>query len=186
MAIDRNAQVIVVRTTIHRDRRGSFVEVHQAKRLAEMGISVEFVQDNFSRSQKHTIRGLDYQIQHPQGKLVYVTRGAILDVAVDLRTHSDQFGTWTSYRLEVDPDEKDKIMTQIYIPPGFAHGYCVLSDWADVTFKCTDYYHPEFQHCIRWNDPDLGVKWPPELTEPVLSDRQGEHAIAFKNAPYFV
>ena len=179
MVVDRDAQIVVVPTVIHKDLRGSFVEVHQAKRLAEMGINVEFVQDNFSRSVRHTIRGLDYQIRHTQGKLVYVTRGAILDVVVDLRIRSKKFGKWSTYRLD------DQNMTQIYIPPGFAHGYCVISDGADVIFKCTDYYHPEFQHCIRWNDLDLGVEWPAGLTDPVLSDRQDQHAIAFRDAPYF-
>jgi dTDP-4-dehydrorhamnose 3,5-epimerase len=179
MVVDRDAKIVTVPTLVHRDRRGSFVEVYQAQRLAEMGIKVEFVQDNFSRSVRHTVRGLDYQLERTQGKLVYVTRGSILDVAVDLRRSSKDFGKWTIYQLD------DERMDQVYIPPGFAHGYCVMSDSADVIFKCTDYYYPKFQYCIRWNDPDLCVGWPPELTDPVLSDRQDQHAVAFRNAPCF-
>jgi dTDP-4-dehydrorhamnose 3,5-epimerase len=176
MIIDPKQGVTVIQPTIHRDVRGNLVEVHQAERLAEMGINVTFVQDNYSRSVRNTIRGLDYQLKHTQAKLVFVTRGTILDVAVDLRRRSARFGKWSSVLLN------DEEMRQIYVPPGFAHGYCVLSDFADVIFKCSDYYHPEYQRCIAWNDPQLGIEWPIET--PILSGRQ-HAAISFSEAPYF-
>ena len=134
------------------------------------------MQDNYSRSVRHAIQGLDYQLEHSQGKLVFVTRGKILDVAVDLRLRSPEFGKWSSFELD------DVHMHQIYIPPGFAHGYCVLSESADVIFKCSDYYYPEFQHCIAWNDPQLGIEWP--VKSPILSARQ-KKAVSFNDTPYF-
>jgi len=183
MIVDPMPGITVIRPEIHPlpgdlDDRGNFVEVYQAERLAQLGVNVTFVQDNYSRSHQHALRGLDYQIPHSQGKLVFVTRGKILDVVVDMRLRSPGFGKWSSYELD------DEQMHQIYIPPGFAHGYCVLSEGgADVIFKCTDYYHPDDQHCMKWDDPKLGIDW--RVKSPILSPRQQTKAVSFEAAERF-
>lgn len=160
--------LLVIQPKVFRDPRGFFTETFQRQRYHDAGINVEFVQDNFSRSSKGTLRGLHYQIQHPQGKLVQVLRGKILDVIVDLRKSSPTFGRWFGVELS------DETCRQVYVPPGCAHGFCVLSESADFTYKCTDYYFPEYERTLLWNDPALGIEWP--LTdEPILSakDRAG-------------
>ncbi len=148
---------------VYPDNRGFFVELFREKWLAQAGIDVTFVQDNQSRSRRGVLRGLHYQLEHPQGKLIRVSRGAIFDVAVDIRVGSPTFGTWTSCILD------DVSHHQLYIPPGFAHGLLVLSDEADVVYKCTDYYDPGGQYGIAWDDPELAIAWP--LDEVLLSEK---------------
>ena len=132
-----------------------------------LGTNVDFVQDNISRSSKNVLRGMHFQKNYPQGKIVKASRGEILDVIVDLRKNSPTYGTWESFKLS----EQNKL--QVWIPPGFAHGFLVLSDSADFEYKCTEYYHPEDEHCLIWNDPEVANDWP--IKEPILSakDRRG-------------
>ncbi len=151
------------------DARGFFLETFQAARYAEVGLPRDWVQDNVSRSKRGTIRGLHYQYQQPQGKLVSVIRGAIWDVAVDLRKSSPTFGK--CYAVELS-DENHR---QLYIPPGFAHGFCALTDTADVLYKCTTGYQPGDERTLLWNDSALGIPWPaiePRLLSP--KDEQGK------------
>ena len=146
------------------DSRGFFLEMYQRKRYTQAGLTMEFVQDNSSRSQKGTLRGIHFQNPHAQGKLVSVSRGRVFDVAVDLRQNSPTYRQW--YGVELD-DEKHR---QLWLPPGFGHGFYVLSDLADFSYKCTDYYHPESDCGIRWDDPDLGIQWP-LAGKPLFSDK---------------
>ena len=158
--------LILIKPAVHSDERGYFMETWHARQFRAAGIDAEFVQDNFSLSEKGTLRGLHYQIEQAQGKLVRVVSGEVFDVAVDVRKSSPTFGQWAGHILS----EENK--HQAWIPPGFAHGFLVLSDTARFEYKCTDYYAPEFDRCIRWNDPDIGIDWPiPAGEEPVLSDK---------------
>ncbi|WP_069471677.1 dTDP-4-dehydrorhamnose 3,5-epimerase [Candidatus Marithrix sp. Canyon 246] len=163
------AGVLIIEPKVFGDSRGFFLETFNADRYAEYGIESNFVQDNYSRSTKGVLRGLHFQKNHPQGKLVSVTSGIVFDVAVDIRQHSSTFGQWVGINLSAD-DHK-----QFYIPPGLAHGFCVLSESADFQYKCTDYYHPEDEASIRWNDPDIGIEW--NISEPILSKKDA-------NAPF--
>jgi dTDP-4-dehydrorhamnose 3,5-epimerase len=156
--------VVVVEPRVFTDPRGFFKETYQRKRYADAGIGAEFVQDNISRSRRGTLRGLHFQVQHAQAKLVQALGGRILDVAVDVRRNSPTFGRWVGAELS---DENHR---QMYIPAGFAHGFCVLSESADLFYKCTDFYYPEHERTLLWNDPDVGIRWPLEM-EPVLSDK---------------
>ncbi len=157
---------LIIEPKVFKDDRGFFMETFRANLLAENGINYQFVQDNHSGSKKNILRGLHYQIRHPQGKLVRAIRGEIFDVAVDLRRSSDTFGKWVSIILS----EGNKKM--FWIPPGFAHGYYALSDWAEIVYKATDYYAPESDRSIVWNDPDIAINWPiPSCTEPLLSEK---------------
>jgi dTDP-4-dehydrorhamnose 3,5-epimerase len=153
--------VLLVEPRVFGDARGFFLETFHAERYAGAGIVGPFVQDNLSRSVKHTLRGLHFQEPQPQGKLVHVLRGAVWDVAVDVRNGSPHFGAWVG--LELSEDNR----RQLWIPPGFAHGFCVLSDSADFFYKCTDFYAPESERCVRWNDPAIGIRWP--VRSPRLS-----------------
>jgi dTDP-4-dehydrorhamnose 3,5-epimerase len=156
--------VIRIVPAVYGDDRGYHMETWQARRFRDFGIDVKFVQDNFSHSSKGTLRGLHYQIQKSQGKLVRVVLGEVFDVAVDLRKSSPNFGRWVGEILSA----KDK--HQLWVPPGFGHGFLVLSDTADFEYKCTNYYAPEFERAIRWDDPDIGIDWPlPSGGQPVLS-----------------
>jgi dTDP-4-dehydrorhamnose 3,5-epimerase len=155
--------VLLIEPRVFSDPRGAFWETYQAKRYADDGIPAIFVQDNCSRSVRGTLRGLHYQLRHPQAKLVWVTRGEVFDVAVDIRRGSPTFGRWFGMTLAGDRPQ------QVYIPPGFAHGFCVLSEFADFAYKCTDYYVPDDERGIIWNDPDIGIRWP--VAEPLLSDK---------------
>ncbi len=160
------AGVLMIEPKVFGDSRGFFLETFHADRYAEYGIESNFVQDNYSRSTKGVLRGLHFQKNYPQGKLVSVTSGIVFDVAVDIRQDSSTFGQWVGITLSAD-DHK-----QFYIPPGLAHGFCVLSDTADFQYKCTDYYHPEDEASIRWNDPDIAIEW--NISEPILSEKDAK------------
>lgn len=155
--------VLLIEPRVHRDARGSFAEFWRADRYQELGINDEFVQDNVSWSQRGVLRGLHYQTPNAQAKLITALYGAIYDVAVDVRPEADTFGKWVAVELTADT------MKQLYIPAGFAHGFLVLSDHAIVSYKCSDYYVPEHEYTLRWNDPRVGIDWP--ISNPVLSDR---------------
>jgi len=157
------AGLVIIEPRVFRDDRGFFLETYNERPYAEAGIPERFVQDNHSRSSKGILRGLHYQIKHPQGKLCRASRGEVLDVAVDLRRSSPTFGQWESVLLN---DENQRL---VYVPPGFAHGFCVLSEMADVEYKCSTHYDAEDEVSVLWNDPDLGIPWPNE--NPILSDK---------------
>jgi dTDP-4-dehydrorhamnose 3,5-epimerase len=158
--------VLVFKPSVFRDPRGYLLETHNKKRYREAGLKVDFVQDNVSGSGQGTLRGLHYQHPHGQGKLVEVLEGSVYDVAVDIRQDSPTFGQWYGITLT---EEKHN---QMYIPPGFAHGFYVLSKTTLFSYKCSDYYSPSTEGGILWNDPDLDIQWP--LTgEPILSDKDG-------------
>lgn len=146
------------------DARGFFLETYNKERYMQAGFpDVDFIQDNHSRSSKGVLRGLHFQLKNPQGKLVQVATGSVFDVAVDIRVGSPTFGQWYGAVLS------DKNHHQLWIPPKFAHGFCVLSDTADFCYKCTDYFHPEDEGGLLWNDPGVGINWP--LKSPQLSDK---------------
>lgn len=158
------AGVLIVEPVVFGDERGFFLESFNERAMREIGIDAHFVQDNHSRSQRNVLRGLHYQIHQPQGKLVRVVRGTVFDVAVDIRRNSSTFGKWVGVELSA---ENKRI---VWMPPGMAHGFVVLSDSADFVYKATDYYAPEFERTILWNDPDLGIEWP-LMGEPILSSK---------------
>ncbi len=163
--------VLLVKPKVFGDKRGFFVETWQKQRYEEAGINLPFVQDNHSMSTKGILRGLHFQKKHPQGKLVMVSQGEVFDVAVDLRKDSPTFGQWFGALLTAENQH------QLWVPPGMAHGFVVLSETAHFHYKCTDYYHPEDEGSIRWNDPDVDVKWPISF-EPVVSEKDAK-------APFF-
>jgi dTDP-4-dehydrorhamnose 3,5-epimerase len=157
------AGLLVLEPKVFGDARGFFFESFNQRVFAEAtGVTSGFVQDNHSRSARAVLRGLHYQVQHPQGKLVRVVRGAVFDVAVDLRRSSPTFGRWEGVELS------EENQRQFWVPPGFAHGFLVLSDTADFLYKTTDYYAPQHERCIAWNDPALAIAWPAGIA-PVLS-----------------
>jgi dTDP-4-dehydrorhamnose 3,5-epimerase len=155
--------VILFEPKIFGDERGFFLETYRESVFFDAGIKDKFVQDNQSRSTRGVLRGLHYQLTHPQGKLVRVARGEVFDVAVDVRSGSPTFGQWFGAVLN------ESNMHMMYVPPDFAHGFVVLSDVADFIYRCTDYYHPESEQGIQWNDPDIGIEWP--ISDVSLSDR---------------
>lgn len=156
----------VIEPQVFGDERGYFVETYNKQEFSEFGLNMEFVQDNQSMSRKGVLRGLHFQIKHPQGKLVRVLSGEVFDVAVDLRKGSETYGKWFGVVLS---DENKK---QFYVPEGFAHGFLVLSETAVFAYKCTDFYHPEDEGGIRWDDPAIGVEWPiAEDMEILLSEK---------------
>ena len=160
--------VYIIEPDIYIDDRGFFMETFHIERYRKLlGINFDFVQDNISRSSKNVLRGMHFQRNYPQGKIVKASRGEILDVIVDLRKDSPTYGTWESFKLS----EQNKL--QVWIPPGFAHGFLVMSDSADFEYKCTEYYHPEDEHCLIWNDSEVAIDWP--IDDPILSekDKQG-------------
>ncbi|AYN94954.1 MULTISPECIES: dTDP-4-dehydrorhamnose 3,5-epimerase [Pseudomonas] len=162
------ADVKIIQPRVFGDSRGFFLETFQADRYAELaGITLPFVQDNHSRSTRGVLRGLHFQRSRPQGKLVRCVKGEVLDVAVDIRQDSPTFGRWVAEILSEDNKR------QLWIPPGLAHGFVVLSETADFEYKCTDYYDPSAEGCLIWNDPDLGIDW--KISDPQLSakDAQG-------------
>ncbi len=164
--------VILIEPQVYNDERGFFLETFRVSLFKDNGINYDFVQENHSGSKKNVLRGLHYQVVKPQGKLVRVVKGEVFDVAVDLRRSSVTFGQWVS---EVLSEDNKRIL---WIPPGFAHGFYVLSDWAEVIYKTTEYYSPEYERTIIWNDPDIGIKWPiSDNVEPILSekDKKGKY-----------
>jgi dTDP-4-dehydrorhamnose 3,5-epimerase len=171
MRFDRTdiANVIVIEPDVHRDGRGFFLEVFHAAKYAAAGIDVTFVQDNHSSSLRHTVRGLHLQVRRPQGKLVRVVRGEIWDVVADVRRSSPTFGRWVATTLSHEN------FRQLYVPPGCAHGFCVLSESADVEYKCTELYDPGDDIGIAFDDPALAIPWP--VRDPVLSDRDRRHPL---------
>jgi len=172
-------EVLVLEPKVFGDARGFFMESYNRRTFAELtGIDVDFVQDNHSRSTRGVLRGLHYQIQQPQGKLVRVASGTVFDVVVDLRRNSPTCGQWVGEILSAENQR------QMWVPAGFAHGFLVLSESADFLYKTTDYYAPEHERCVAWNDPELGVAWPLDGLEPRLSakDLQG---LAFGKAELF-
>jgi len=158
--------VIHIHPKVYGDERGFFMETYSATRYKEMGIDVEFVQDNHSRSAHGVLRGLHYQLKHPQGKLVRVVSGVVFDVAVDIRVGSPTFGKAVWSILSAG------MKNQFWVPPGFAHGFCVVSESADFEYKCTDFYHPEDEGAVLWNDPDLNIPWP--VDKPLLSEKDSQ------------
>ena len=161
----------IIEPTVFGDNRGFFMESYNKREFEKIGLDMNFVQDNHSRSKKGVLRGLHFQKKHPQGKLVRVIRGKVFDVAVDLRKGSPTFGKWYGIILS------DENHLMFYIPEGFAHGFLVLSEEADFFYKCTDFYYPEYDAGIIWNDPDIGIKWPFEehrIKEPILSEKDSK------------
>ena len=165
--------VMLIKPKVWRDSRGYFVETWHQTRYIDVGIALPFVQDNRSRSMRGTLRGLHFQRTYPQGKLVSVSSGSVFDVAVDIRKDSPTFGQWFGTELTGENQH------QLWIPPGLAHGFCVCSDVADFSYKCTDFYHPEDECSILWNDPDLAITWPND--NPTLAAKDLA-APLFKNA----
>ncbi|MCA1978458.1 MAG: dTDP-4-dehydrorhamnose 3,5-epimerase [Thiobacillus sp.] len=167
--------VLLIEPKVFGDARGFFLESWNRRAFAEAGLNVEFVQDNHSRSSRGVLRGLHYQLNEPQGKLVRVTQGAVFDVAVDVRRSSRNFGRWTAHEISAENQH------MLWIPPGFAHGFLVLSDTADFLYKTTTYYAPQWDRGIRWDDPDIGVRWPlqgapllsaKDQVQPLLQDAE--------------
>lgn len=155
--------VVIVEPRVFPDARGFFFESYHAERYAQAGVPGRFVQDNHSCSGAGTVRGLHYQLRHPQAKLVRVLRGAVYDVAVDIRRGAPTFGQWIAVELSAENKR------QLFIPAGFAHGFCVLGDMAEFEYKCTDYYAPDDQHGVLWSDPSLAIPWP--VPNPILSEK---------------
>ena len=158
--------VMILEPRVFRDERGFFLETFNAGALAGTPLETTFVQDNHSRSTRGVLRGLHYQLKNPQGKLVRVIRGSIFDVAVDIRVGSPNFGRWTGVQLD------DKNLRSLWIPPGFAHGFCVLSDEVDVVYKCTTLYDAADDRGVAWNDSRIGIDWP--VSDPVISEKDGK------------
>jgi len=168
-------EVLLIEPKVFGDERGFFLESYNRRVLKEAtGISQDFVQDNHSRSARNVLRGLHYQIRQPQGKLLRVVQGAVFDVAVDIRRSSPTFGKWVGFQLSAENSRG------AWVPEGFAHGFLVLSESADFLYKATDYFAPEFERTIAWNDPDLGIAWPLQGA-PVLSDKD-RRGVAFTGA----
>lgn len=172
-------EVVLIKPRRFGDDRGFFMETWQEQKFAAAGIQARFVQDNHSHSVRHTLRGLHYQIEQPQGKLVRVASGAAFDVAVDIRRGSPTFGRWVGYELSIDNGH------MLWVPPGFAHGYLTLSERVDFLYKCTDFYAPRHERAIIWNDAQLDVRWPlPAGVAPLLSPKDAI-APAFAAAEHF-
>ncbi len=160
------SDVLIMEPTVHGDHRGFFMETWRESTFKEFAPGLQFVQDNHSKSGKNILRGLHYQLQKPQGKLIRVIAGEIFDVAVDMRKQSPTFGQWVGVTLSAENHR------QLWVPPGFAHGFLVLSDSAEIVYKCTDYYAPEDENSLRWNAPELNIDWPLSAGAiPVLSEK---------------
>ena len=159
--------LVLLEPDVFSDGRGSFMETYHAPRYAAHGIAASFVQDNLSRTTHGVLRGLHFQHPHPQGKLVQVLEGEVFDVALDIRQGSPTFGEWEGFTLSAENHH------QLYVPPGFAHGFCVTSAWALFFYKCTDLYHPECENTLLWDDPALSISWPVETPTVSQKDREG-------------
>lgn len=162
-------RVLLVQPPCFEDHRGFFMETWHQEAYRQAGIDKPFVQDNRSHSKKGVLRGLHYQLAHPQGKLIYAVTGAIFDVAVDIRPGSPTFGQWTGAELSAEN------RCQLYVPEGFAHGFVVISEFADVIYKCTDFYAPGDEYGILWSDPDIRIEWP--VASPILSGKDRENPL---------
>jgi dTDP-4-dehydrorhamnose 3,5-epimerase len=172
------SDVLIIEPRVFEDQRGFFYESYNEKAFREKtGVDAQFVQDNHSRSTQNVLRGLHYQIQQPQGKLVRVVAGAIFDVVVDLRKSSPTYGQWVGGLLSAENKQ------QMWVPIGFAHGFCVVSEFAEVLYKTTDYYAPQHERCVIWNDPDLAIAWPLEAAPTVSAKDQA--GVPFKEAEVF-
>ena len=158
--------VYIIEPQVYSDDRGFFLETYHQRKYADAGINCNFVQDNLSRSVHSTLRGLHYQLEHAQAKLIQVIRGVVFDVVADIRCGSPHFGHWAGFTLS------DANKRQLFVPEGFAHGFCVLSETADVVYKCTDFYAPEDEGGIIWSDPDLVIEWP--VSDPLLSEKDSQ------------
>lgn len=167
--------VLVIEPRVFGDERGFFLETWSEASFAEAGLDVRFVQDNHSRSAKGVLRGIHYQLTRPQGKLVRVTAGRVYDVAVDLRRSSPTFGRWVGVELSAE----NKRM--LWVPPGFGHGFLTLEDGTDFLYKCTDFYAPDDERCLAWNDPEIGIAWPPVGFAPIVSQKD-QHGVSFAMA----
>lgn len=161
--------LVIIEPKVFGDSRGFFKEIYHLPRYKEFGIDVEFIQDNYSRSERGVLRGLHFQKAKPQGKLIQCLRGEILDVVVDIDRNSNTYGLYESFKLS---DENHR---QVYVPPGYAHGFCVLSEIADISYKCSEVYDPQDEGGIAWNDPDVGIDWP--ISEPNLSAKDRGHPL---------
>jgi dTDP-4-dehydrorhamnose 3,5-epimerase len=172
-------ELIRIEPSYHGDERGFFMETFQAEKFKQAGIDAHFVQDNHSGSEQGILRGLHYQIRKPQGKLVRVVTGEIFDVAVDIRRSSPTFGKWVAETLSAQN------RAQLWIPPGFAHGFYVLSEWADMVYKVTNFYAPDWDRTIKWDDPEIGIEWPLIAgSQPILSEKDA-NGIALLEAEVF-
>ncbi|MDD5960296.1 dTDP-4-dehydrorhamnose 3,5-epimerase [Methanobrevibacter wolinii] len=169
--------VFTVEPTVFGDERGYFMETYNENDFKDEGYDLTFVQDNQSRSTKGVLRGLHFQYTQPQGKLVRVIKGEVFDVAVDLRKDSETYGKWVGVRLS---EENKK---QLFIPKGFAHGFLVLSDIAEFVYKCTDFYNPNDEGGIKWDDPDIGIDWPTEGIDKLIFSEKDQHWKALKDTP---
>lgn len=172
-------EVVLIEPTVYGDDRGFFMETWNARTFNDKGLRLSFVQDNHSRSAQGTLRGLHYQIKQTQGKLVRVTAGAVFDVAVDLRKSSPTFGRHVAYVLS----EENK--RQLWVPPGFGHGFYVLSESADFVYKCTDFYAPEYERSLLWSDPALGIEWPLVEGAPLRLSAKDREGVALRDAEVF-
>jgi len=170
--------VLMFEPTVHGDDRGYFMETFRLSDFTELNAEINFVQDNQSKSKQGTLRGLHYQLKFPQGKLVRVISGEVFDVVVDIRESSPYFGQWVGAKLSAENK------TQLWAPPGFAHGFYVLSESAEMTYKCTEYYHPEDDYSLAWNDESIGIEWPLLNSQPLLSDKD-RNARSFDSAELF-
>ena len=166
--------VLIIEPKVFPDERGLFCETYHKEKYAGIGIDYEFIQDNHSVSKKNVVRGLHYQLYHPQAKLIYVNRGEIIDIAVDIRVGSPSFGKFASVNLS------EKNARQLFIPKGFAHGFCVLTEYADVTYKCSDIYTPGDDYGILWNDPELGINW--NVENVIVSEKDNQNPL-LKDVP---
>jgi dTDP-4-dehydrorhamnose 3,5-epimerase len=171
--------VQIIKPDCHEDERGFFMETYRAELFAEAGITASFVQENQSGSTQGTLRGLHYQIRQAQGKLVQVISGEIFDVAVDIRRSSSSFGAWVGNVLSAENQQ------QMWIPPGFAHGFYVLSEWANVVYKVTDYYSPEWERTLLWNDPEIGIDWSVNPEIPLLISKKDAAGIPLSEIETF-
>jgi dTDP-4-dehydrorhamnose 3,5-epimerase len=172
-------EVILIKPKVFADARGHFFESWTERKFAAAGLDLKFVQDNQNRSERHVLRGLHYQLTKPQGKLVRVVTGSVFDVAVDLRRSSPTFGRWAGAELTGENHH------MLWVPPGFAHGFMVLSDSVHFLYKCTQFYEPEDERAIRWDDADIGIRWPlPAGTQPMISGRDAA-ARLFRDAEYY-
>ena len=172
-------EVRLLRPNVYEDERGYFSMTFSARDFGQLGLPAAFVQHNLSRSRRGTLRGVHYQLQHSQGKLVRCVHGQVFDVAVDLRRSSPTAGRWVGQHLT---DERPELL---WIPPGFGHGFYVLSEWADVAYDVTDYYSPEAERTVRWDDPTLGIEWPLAANEPPLLSAKDSAGVSYDQAELY-